>query len=60
MTTKQTSDAVSSIAADLANITLEDIHRYLARPGGGADLVRKIRSVAASAWSQDETKGKRS
>lgn len=59
MANKETSDEVSAIAADLMNITLEDIMKAMATPGGGAKLVKKIRAVAASARSQDQTKGKR-
>lgn len=60
MAKKETSDRVSAIAADLMNITNNDITWAVAEGTRSVTKLRdKIRAVAASALGQDETKGKR-
>lgn len=55
----QTSDRVSSIAAQLMNIEVADIIDAASEPAKALALRNDIRSVAASAVRNDETKGSR-
>jgi hypothetical protein len=56
MAEKETSPAISSLAGKHAKITGDTI-RLLVKAGKADDLAAEIRSICASALSQDETKG---
>jgi hypothetical protein len=57
MANEQTSARVSSIAAGLVKLTVEKL-REIASDDAVAELfVANVKSVAASAMTQDETKG---
>jgi hypothetical protein len=59
MTMAQTTDRVSAIAARLSKITARTILRAAADPEKLEQLRADIRTVAASALRQDETRGPR-
>ena len=59
MKNAQTSDRVSSIAARLANVKPETLMALAAKSSTAESLAADIRSLAASALRQDETKGLR-
>lgn len=55
----QTSDRVSSIAARYANMTAERVMAAAAKSSTAEIMAGEIRTLAASALRQDETKGLR-
>jgi hypothetical protein len=54
---KQTSARVSSLAGANADITAHDVAFEVAKPGGAEKIAKLIRTLCASALSQDEKKG---
>jgi hypothetical protein len=55
----RTSDRVSKLAGKYINITPGELLGRLGQSGGAQEIAADIRSIAASALRQDETRGLR-